>query len=102
MILRNIVDGFGRARRHEFEVIFTQEERFWLDRHACYTQDVTAESRKDSEEMTFTLYSGKAFLQIHCRPENFFTTLEKEISQVPRRAIQVKAVLPGMSDEEFV
>ena len=102
MLLKNVTDGFGRVRRHEFQVIFSQEERFWLDRHHCYTQDVVAESRKDSEEMTFVLYSGKNFLQISCRPEEFFVRLEKEIGQVPYRAFEVKATLPGMSDEEFV
>ena len=102
MFMKSTTDQFGRVRRHEFEVLFNQEERFWLDRHHCYTETVVAESRKDSEEMTFVLYSGKSFLQIRCKPEEFFTALEKEISQVPYRAFEVKASLPGMSDEEFV
>ena len=101
MILRNVIDGFGRAKRREFEVVFSQEERFWLDQHGCYTQDVRAESRKDSEEMDFTLYSGKNYLQLHCKPEDFFTRLEQEICQIPRQVIEVKADLPGTSNETF-
>ena len=102
MILKNVTDSFGRVRRHEYEVIFSQEERFWLDRHRCYTQNVTAETRKGSNVMAFTLYSGGSFIQIHCEPKDFFVNLEKEICRVPRGTIQVNATLPGMeSDEEF-
>lgn len=102
MILKSVTDSFGRARRHEFDIVFSQEERFWLDQHGCYTQDVRAKSRKDCKEMEFFLYSGNNYLQLRCKPEDFFTSLENELRQVPRKTIEVKADLPGMNDEEFV